>query len=210
MQLKQGFGIMFVKINNAVDRLRTTIARLSGDNRGVAAIEFAMIAPLLITLYLGTLEISGALQMNKKVGRAASMTGDLIAQFETSQVNKANIEAVLRIGKAVTQPYALTQPKIILTGINIDATGKATISWSRQVDNTTYSRPFTPGTVVTVPAKVKIPNTFLVKSEAQLEYRTLTSWSVAQASGQSFGKIDMAETYYLRPRVSDVLSCSDC
>ncbi len=202
---------MIINLNNFFGRLREKVSTLSHDNRGVAAIEFAMIAPLLITLYLGTLEISGALQMNKKVGRAASSTGDLIAQLDNSAVNTGNIDPILRIGKTITQPYSLTQPKVILTGIKIDGAGNPTISWSRQIDNNTISKPYVAGTAVVVPPKLKIANTFLVKSEAQLEYRTLTSWSIKKASGQSFGKIDMAETYYLRPRVATGnLDCSNC
>jgi Flp pilus assembly protein TadG len=201
---------MMVKLNNFLERMRATARKLSCDNRGVAAIEFAMIAPLLITLYLGTQEISGALQMNKKVGRAASATGDLITQLDASNVSKANIEAIMKIGKAVTQPYNLTQPKIILTAIDISPVGVPIISWSRQLDNNTFSKPFTDGALVTVPTKVKIANTFLIKVEAKIEYRTLTSWSVTQASGQTYGKINMAETYYLRPRLAPKLPCADC
>ncbi len=202
---------MFVKINTILGRIRDTLSRLSGDNRGVAAIEFALIAPLLITLYLGTLEISGGLQMNKKVGRAASATGDLIAQLDTTEVNKDALKAIMKIGKAVTQPYNLTQPKIIATGITIDASNNAKVSWSLQLDDAAFTTPYAANTAVVVPAKVNIASTFLVKVEAMLEYRTLTSWSIAKASGQTYGKIDMAETYYLRPRVAiGDLTCADC
>lgn len=202
---------MFVKINTVLGRMRDTVRKLSGDNRGVAAIEFALIAPLLITLYLGTLEISGALQMNKKVGRAASATGDLIAQLDSTEVNKDALKSILNIGKAITQPYNLTQPKIIVTGIKIDAASVAKVAWSLQLDDTAFTEPFAKNSVVSVPAKVNIADTFLVKVESQLEYRTLTSWSIAKASGQTYGKIDMAETYYLRPRVAiGDLPCADC
>ncbi len=202
---------MFVKINTVLGRMRDTVRRLSSDNRGVAAIEFALIAPLLITLYLGTLEISGALQMNKKVGRAASATGDLIAQLDSTEVNKEALKSILKIGKAITQPYNLTQPKIIVTGIKINASNVAKVAWSLKLDDATFSTPYAANSTLTVPAKVNIADTFLVKVDTQLEYRTLTSWSIAKASGQTYGKIDMSETYYLRPRVAiGDLPCADC
>ncbi|MGL4490594.1 MAG: TadE/TadG family type IV pilus assembly protein [Rhizobiaceae bacterium] len=202
---------MLLKVNRFFESVRKTSRRLSNDNRGVAAIEFAFIAPLLITLYLGTLEVSGALQMNKKVSRAASSTGDLIAQLDANMVNKANVDAILRIGKAITQPYSLTQPKITVTGIKIDNLGSPKISWSRQVNDITFSKPYLAGAIVNVPAKVKIADTFLIKVEASIEYRTLTSWSIAKASGQTYGKIDMSEVFFLRPRVApNDLPCLDC
>jgi Flp pilus assembly protein TadG len=207
MRLNKGFLIMMNALCTVIDRMRDTARKLSGDNRGVAAVEFAFIAPLLITLYLGTLEVSGALQMNKRVGRAASTTADIIGQLEKDELNKSTLEGILKIGKAVTQPYNLTQPKIIATGVAIDAGGDATVLWSRQLDDATFSKPYVAGVPVTIPEKVKIANTFLIKVEAKIDYHPLTTWSIAQSTG----KIDMGEVYYLRPRqVPQNLECSDC
>lgn len=205
---------MILKINNAVRALREKVSKLVGDKSGVAALEFALIAPLLITLYLGTMEISNGLQMNKKVSRAASTVGDLITQLDGSQLNKATIESIMGIGRAVTQPYSFTKPTVTVTGIVIDAAGASTVAWSRKLSDTgDYSRPFTLGSSVTVPARVLIANTFLVRVETSLAYNTLTSWTVSRAPGQSYGLIDMSETFYLRPRITaNVASfpCADC
>jgi Flp pilus assembly protein TadG len=205
---------MILKMNNSIRRLREKMSKFAGDNRGVAALEFAMIAPLLITMYLGTMEISSGLQMNKKVGRAASTVGDLVAQLDATQLNKDALESILRIGKAVTQPYSLTQPKVTVTGIEIDAGGNPKVAWSRELSTTgTFSKPYLAGAAAIVPLKVKIASTFLVRVETTLAYKTLTSWSISRSAGENYGLINMAETYYLRPRVtvsSTSFPCSDC
>lgn len=205
---------MILKMNNAIRSLRGKVSKLAADRSGVAALEFALIAPLLITLYLGTMEISNGLQMNKKVSRAASTVGDLVTQLDESTLNKATIDSILGIGGAVTQPYNFTKPTVTITGIEISAAGAATISWSRKLSDTgIYSRPFTPGTVVTVPPKVLIASTFLVRVETALAYNTLTSWTVSRVEGQGYGLINMSETFYLRPRnTPDPTSfpCADC
>lgn len=204
---------MILKINTLVRNVCDKISKLASDNSGVAALEFALIAPLLITLYLGTMEVSSGLQMNKKVGRAASTVGDLVAQLEVSQLNRAALESILRIGKAVIQPYNLTQPTVTVTGIAIDTNGIATIAWSRKLANTVFSKPHTEGLPVYVPPKVKISGTFLVRVETSLPYKTLTSWSISSSPGESYGLINMKETYYLRPRVtvsSSEFPCADC
>ncbi len=190
------------------------LRRFNGDERGAAAIEFAFIAPLLITLYLGTMEISRGLQLNKKVGRSASASADLIAQVDQGALDKATIEDILKIGKATLQPYNLAKPTIIATGITISAAGAATVSWSRQMVDTTASKPFAAGSAVTgIPPKLLVPSTFLVKVQTKLEYRSVTAWSLTKnksdANG-SYAAIDMSEVYYLRPRTTDNLTCNDC
>jgi Flp pilus assembly protein TadG len=201
---------MIMKIQKLRDRADRLVRRLARDNRGVAAIEFAFIAPLLITLYLGTLEISGALQMNKKVGRAASTTADLISQWEDKNIPLADLKPILRIGTASTLPYTLTKPTMTVTGIDIESTG-AKVVWSQKFDGTNFSVGDTKGSTVVLPATVNIHGGFLVKVEAKIQYRTLTSWSIKPKSGDSFGSINMAETFYFSPRNQpDGITCDEC
>ncbi len=206
---------MMNTINQAIHRLRDKLYGLAHDKKGVAAVEFALIAPLLITLYLGTLEISGALQINKKVGRSASSAAELISRLEidgtTKKISSADIDAILKIGKATIQPYNFTAPTVTATGIKIDGNGIAKISWSRRLTDDTYSQPFTPDTTITVPPRLVINNSFLVKVETSLEYRTLTSLSISRDPGKSYGSLDMAETYYHRPRTTEIdFFCDGC
>ena len=61
-------------------KLRAWIARAAADRRGVAAIEFALVAPLLLCMYFVTMEVSQAIETNKKVSRIGSMVADLVTQ----------------------------------------------------------------------------------------------------------------------------------
>ena len=201
---------MISAINNQLSRIRTQVRRLSGDSKGAAAVEFALIAPLLITLYLGTQEISLALSINKKVGRTSSAIGDLITQKDT-EIAVVDLKDIMKIGAATMQPYSITKPEVWVTGIKISTAGAATVAWSQKlVENTTYSVPYTVGSAVTVPAKLKINDTFLVKVETKLKYRPITSWTITTNKSSGYAYFDMAEIYYLRPRNSDSLACVGC
>jgi Flp pilus assembly protein TadG len=201
---------MISAINNQLTRIRRHVRRLAGDSKGAAAVEFALIAPLLITLYLGTQEISLALNINKKVGRTSSAVGDLIAQQDT-EILVADLKDIMKVGAATMQPYSITKPELWVTGIQISAAGAATVAWSQKlVDNTAYSVPFAAGSAVTVPAKLKINDTFLVKVETKLKYRPITSWTIKDNRSSGYAYFNMAEVYYLRPRNSNSLSCNGC
>lgn len=205
---------MLMKINEKVRGLGKRLQAYARDNKGAAAVEFAIIAPLLITLYLGTQEISLALQVNKKVGRSASAIGDLIAQDDQDPMPVATIRDMMKVGTATLQPYTLTKPEVFVTGINIDSAGAAKVAWSQKLINgTSFSTPYAVNSAVVVPAKLIVKDTFLVKVETKLEYRPITSWSISKNKGTGTGAyaaVDMSEIYYLRPRNTTTISCTGC
>jgi len=193
---------------------RAWIGRLIGDRRGVAAVEFALIVPLLLCMYFVTMEVSQGIETNKKVSRVASMVADLIAQQQ--QIKASEVTAVMQIGEALLQPYNRSTPTITVTAIEItnDATPVVKVFWSRKLVDGAASQDLPKGTVTTVPPTLKVPNSFLIKVVSQLEYEPVITWSSngKQALGltAAFDKISMAETYYLRPRMSTQVTCSDC
>jgi Flp pilus assembly protein TadG len=196
--------------------LRGWIDRLVGDRRGVAAVEFALIVPLLLCMYLVTMETSQGIETNKKLSRVASMVADLIAQQQS--VTAADVTAVMQIGAALLQPYNRSKPTITVTAIEItdEATPKVLVFWSRHLDDKGVASKgsLTKGNTVTVPAALKVRNSFLVRVESTLNYKPVITYSTGEAKTlgltTAFNNISMGETYYLRPRMSTQVTCGDC
>jgi len=180
-------------------------ARFRRDGRGIAAVEFALVFPIMIGLYLGSVEISGALQANKNVGKIASTVSDLVTQQET--VTKADIKAIAEIGEALMFPYTETKPTITLVGIRLEdaPNPRAYVAWSRRYKSGGTSQPLAPGTEIQIPARLRIQDSFLVRGTAELSYKPVVTWS---SNGDGIFSLD--ETYYLRPRLSSEVTCSDC
>lgn len=201
-----------------VAKPRGTMMRLAAflrDRKGVAAIEFAFIAPLLLTLYFVTMEVAQAIETNKKVSRIGSMVADLVTQ-QHSETTKDVIEPIMEIGEAILQPYGRTRPTIEITGIEItkDATPRAIVKWSRKMVNGAFSLGPAKETETDVPVELKIADTFLVRVSAQLDYRPVVAWTAEQRTSMgllgAFDNISMDEIYYLRPRMSNKILCTDC
>lgn len=190
------------------------VKRFCRDRRGVAAIEFAFIVPVLLIMYFITMEASQAIETSKKVSRIGSMVADLVTQQPA--VVKANLDAMMQIGTSTLQPYNRSLPTIIITGIQItdEASPKVQVAWSRKLVGTTYSADAAKGSITTVPSSLNIRNTFLVRVESDLGYKPIITWSAnsSQTLGltSAFNNISMSETYYLRPRRSPTIPCSDC
>jgi Flp pilus assembly protein TadG len=80
-----------------------SLGRFVGDVRGVAAVEFGMIAPVMLVMLIGTIEVSRALAMDRRFGLATSMVGDLVAREKT--MTAADLNAIYGIVAHVMQPF---------------------------------------------------------------------------------------------------------
>ncbi|MFK0687227.1 TadE/TadG family type IV pilus assembly protein [Mesorhizobium sp. IMUNJ 23033] len=200
--------------HRGISAVWTRAMRFCADRRGVAAIEFAFIVPVLLVMYFVTMEASQAIETSKKVSRIGSMVADLVTQQNT--ITKADLDAIMQIGTSTLQPYNRSTPKIVITAIEVtsDAAPKVQVVWSRKLTDGTAAVDAVKGTTTTVPATLKVAGTFLIRVESDLAYEPVITWS---ADGQqrlgltsAFNKISMGETYYLRPRRSTTIPCGDC
>ena len=198
-----------------LSRIRTHLARLGRDRGGVAAIEFAFVAPVLLVTYFMTMEVSQGLEVSKKTGRIAIIVGDLVTQQQS--LNKADLDAIMRIGEAVIQPYNRSKPSIYVTAIEItnEDTPKAKVAWSRKLVNGAANNYLSVGsTITTVPDELMIAGSFLIRAESSLEYTPVVVWSAGDEAAfgmaSAFDKLDMSDRYYLRPRMSQKVACNDC
>src|SRR5437764_12163612 len=99
--------------------LTRTFARFTGDIRGVSVVEFAMLLPLMITLYLGSVEISQGVGVDRKVTLTARTVGDLASQV--SSINNADMTNLLNAATSVIAPYDTTKLKVTVPAVTIDA-----------------------------------------------------------------------------------------
>lgn len=60
------------------------LRRLRRDNRGVAAVEFALLLPLMVTLYLGSTEITQGVLASRKMAIVSRTLSDIVAQAGTA------------------------------------------------------------------------------------------------------------------------------
>lgn len=198
-------------------RLKALFGRIrdiGADRRGVAAVEFAIIAPLLLSMYFVTMEVSQGIETNKKVGRVGSMVADLVTQQQ--EVTRADLDAIMQIGEATMQPYNRSRATIKITGIQIttDTTPQARVTWWRKLEDGAASGAAPTNETTTVPATLMVPGSFLVRVESSLAYRPVITWAAADKPAlgltAAFDGIPMAETYYLRPRMSPQVKCLNC
>jgi Flp pilus assembly protein TadG len=202
-------------LNGKLAPLKAAVRRLASDRRGVAAVEFAFIAPVLLALYFLTMEVSQAIETNKKVSRVGSMVADLVTQ-QSGTIARSELEAIMQIGGAIVQPYNRSDPKITVTGIYItdESTPKAQVQWSRKLQDGSFATGAVKNSIATIPESLRIRDTFLVQVDSALDYRPVITWTADKKAAMgltaAFDRINMNETYYLRPRMSPRIDCTGC
>ncbi len=166
---------------------------LARDQRGVSAVEFAMLLPLMITLYLGSVEISQGISIDRKVTLTARTVTDLTAQV--SSVNNAGMTNILNAASAVVAPYPVTKLQVTVSLLSIDANSKVTVSWSDSLNGTARTK----GATVTIPSALVVPNTSLVWGEVQYSYTPTIGYVIT-------GSMTLKDQIFMRPRLSDTIT----
>jgi Flp pilus assembly protein TadG len=164
--------------------------RFIRDTRGVSAVEFALLLPLMLTMYLGGSEVASAVATSRKVTLVSRTVADLTSQ--SSSITDASMTNILNASAAVIAPYASSKLKVTVSEVKIDANGAATVVWSDTLGGT--ARPA--GSSVTLPAGLKVANTWLIWSEAEFNYEPTFG------SGLT-GSLALKDRMYMRPRLSN-------
>ena len=186
-------GIASSVMNSArgiVESIKRKLGGLAGDERGVSAVEFAMLLPLMLTLYLGAVEVSQGIGADRKVTVTARTICDLVSQV--SSIGNADMTNALNAASAVMAPFPVGNLKVTVSSVKIDAAGKATIDWSDTLNGTARAK----GSTVTLPTALNIANSYLIWSEVQYTYKPVIGYVVS-------GTLTLKDQIYMRPRLSD-------
>src|SRR5258707_11859440 len=91
---------------------------LARDRNGLAATEFAVIVPVMLVMFFGTVEFSSAVAVNRKISMVTQQLADLASRYTT--VNDTDMTNFGIIGDAMLTPYPSTPLQATITEIYID------------------------------------------------------------------------------------------
>jgi Flp pilus assembly protein TadG len=123
------------------------------STRGVAAIEFAMILPVLVIMLLATFDAGRAIAVYMKVRTATFTLAAITNQYSTtSPIQSADMTAITGATTAVLAPYSSSPVVVVISQLEIKTAGAATakVDWSATLNGTALAV----GSSVTLPATI--------------------------------------------------------
>jgi len=165
--------------------------RLRRDRRAVAAVEFALILPIMLSLYLGGDELGHGLTISRKVTHVSSSLSDLIAQ--STSITNSDMTNILNAAASVITPYSTSNLTIVISEYYIDANKKVTVQWSDAYQTT----PLSAGTTISnLPASLLSASSYLVTARVRYAYKPTVGYIMT-------GTFNLTDQFYLRPRLND-------
>ena len=167
--------------------LKRLLRRFAKAQGGVAAVEFALIVPFMLIVYLGTTEAGALITMDRKVQSVAGAVGDLVAR-ENGTISGATLQDYFQASSGIMTPYTTTNIKQIVTSVKVKVDGTTEVAWSREYLNgvmsvgTTYPQNQPYGRATAMASMTDIAKgSYVIVSEASYSYKPLYGFVFDQA-----------------------------
>ena len=188
-----------------MQKMSLRVRDLLNDRSGLAAVEFAMIFPMMVVMYFGVVEISSAISVDRKATQVARTLSDLTSQ--SVSVADADLINFGQAAKAIMTPYPASELKSSITEVYVDkTTGVARVQWSRALTidasgNVTIAAtpPRNPGDVVVLPPGLVVAKawgSYVIWSEVSYKYTPAVGYVLATTG------ITFRDASFTRPRLT--------
>ncbi len=182
--------------NAAKRRLKS----LMSSDTGVAAVEFALILPVMLVMLFGTIELDNALNLNRKVGKVATAIADLVTQGST--INNNQLESYFEAGEAIVQPFPDGDLTVVVGAIDFLPKNKIEVVWSKALNGSPWKVGAEPP--IDIPQSLRVEGTQIIIAKADYSYKPMFKTILKDVFKTD--SIEMSETAYLYPRLSDTVA----
>lgn len=151
---------------SAVSRIKDFV---TSREEAIAAVEFALIMPFLLVLYMGSLEVSQIIAVDRKMAAATGALGDLVARNNGSLDTDTLNDYFAAVGLIMT-PYSADNLKQLVTVVHVDSDGDTSVEWSVAYNGATAK---TEGNEYILPSEITdiATDTYVVVAEAEIPYQ---------------------------------------
>jgi Flp pilus assembly protein TadG len=160
---------------------------------GMAAVEFAMILPVLSVMFLATIDGGRALATYMKVRASTYALAEIANQYLTIQ--SSDMTSIMGATTTIMAPYPSSPLVSTISQIKIDSKGNATISWSYSQGGTAR----TLGSSIAVPTALDLNNSYLLLAETSYTFSPLFGFFSSVA-------MTFSDNLYVTPRISNCIN----
>ena len=144
--------------------IRRLIRKARRNVDGIAAVEFSLVAPILITALLCGAEYGRAISLYRRVTLTTRTVVDLATQM--NQMTATDDTTVLNASAQVMAPYDTANLTIVLSELSTDLLGVTKVVWSKPFHGTAL----TEGAVIAMPLGSVQPGTYAIYGQVSYRY----------------------------------------
>lgn len=171
------------------------VRRFVSERRGVSAVEFALILPVMMVIYAGCGELTTALVLDRKVSRAASTISDLVAQ--QSSVSTTLMGNIFDATAAILEPFDSSVAKVVIVVVNVTSSGQS-VAWSKTRNDTAATTGSAPPSGLTVPSTIASVGDQVVVGRVTYSYTSPFANFMKSITGST--TYNLNHVFYLKPR----------
>ncbi len=190
-------------VHRVAVRVRRLFASWRADKRGVAAVEFALVAPLMAAMFVGAVEMSQAITVNRRVTQVAGSTADLVARASKT-ISQSEVGDIMRVGSYIMKPFSATPIRIILRNVTSSPSSATTTkqTWICTYNGTGGTQTCScTNTNYTLPSNLVTTNDSVVVAEVTYDYVPLVfNYIMKRTWGGTGTSYQLSETIYMKPR----------
>lgn len=170
--------------------LMTFFKRFARATAGLSAIEFALVAPIMVSTYFGIAEVANYILAARKVASVASTAADLVAQ--DTIIDNNEMTDILGALNVILAPFNPNDAQIRVSSVVADEDGVTRVEWSDAIHTT----PLPVNTPITLPQSDMVaPFQGIVMAEITFTYTT--------AFGEFLNNgATVTDRFYMKPRRS--------
>lgn len=171
-----------------LNRLSAFLHRLRRDRSGLAAVEFAVICPVMLISLMGAVEVSNGMAADRRVTLVTSTIADLTSQ--DSSVTNAEMADIFAAGAAVMHPMDATPLKMRISSIVADLNGVTRVAWSSGYNGMPARAA---GATIAIPDDMVSPGGSVIFAEVEYLYTSTIGEFLTDG-------VTIKDQFYLRPR----------
>jgi Flp pilus assembly protein TadG len=156
---------------------------------GMAAVEFAVILPFMLTAYLGGIEIGDGVAIDRKVAITTRAVADLASRY--TKISNADMTTILGASATIIQPFPSGPLGVTISGVIVDNRGNATIDWSDTLNGNARTK----GSAVTLPGTLATAGAYYVWGEVRYAYTPTLGYVMT-------GTWNLSNKIFMSPRES--------
>ena len=166
------------------------LRRFISAKKGSAALEFAIIAPMMIFLLFGSVDLLDVLSANKRVQNAAASLADVVAR--DTAVSNDEIAGLWAALDVLMFPQDGTNVNMRITSVTIASSTTARVVWSEGHG----MNPRVANSTVSLPAAMMTPGTSIILAESTYSYESPLGFLLP-------GPVTLRHDAYRRSRLVD-------